>query len=59
MNPKNTISFWFKGESFNMTMDANNFFTLFRFTTTNNNGGNVGDRLHVIFMRGDFMLMIV
>ena len=59
MNPKNTIAFWFKGESFNMPMDTNHWFELFRLTTTNDNSGNVGDRLHAIFIRGDYLMLVV
>ena len=42
-----------------MPMDTNNYFQLFRLTTTNDNGGNVGDRLHAIFISGDYTMIVV
>ena len=39
-----------------MPMDNANYFQLFRLTTTNHNGGNVGDRLNAIFIRGDYYI---
>ena len=36
-----------------MPMTSTYYYQLFRLTTTNNNAGNVGDRLHAIFIRGD------
>ena len=42
-----------------MPMDNAHYFQLFRLTTTNNNCGNAGDRLHAMFIRGDYMMTAV
>ena len=59
MSKKNTISFWFKGESFNMPIETNHWFELFRLTATNADCCDVGDRLHAIFIRGDYLMLVV
>ena len=42
-----------------MPMDNSHWFTLFRLTTTNHNVGNVGDRLQMIIIRGDYNLGLI
>ena len=42
-----------------MPMDINNWFKLFRLTATNDDYNYAGDRLHAIFIRGDYLMVVV